>query len=128
MPSHAGLRVLTFGMSCALILTLSPLPASPDVRGGIFKVTADISNGNISREFGEDDSMFTLKMSTHYRNLMGVDGDGGAGKAIADALRAVADDVEQRINIAPGEGDWVPEHYRTTVDRQWIKWSLTGED
>lgn len=70
--------------------------------------------------------MFNLKIDTHWHNLPGVDED--AGKAIADALRKVADDVEQRINIAPGSpAEWVPEHYQTAVGRQWVRWSLTAK-
>lgn len=70
--------------------------------------------------------MFHLKIDTRSRNLPGVDED--AGKAIADALRKIADDVEQRINIAPGSpAEWVPEHYRTPVGPQWVCWSLTAE-
>ena len=54
LPLVLLLRVMTFGMIAGIILTLSPSPAIPAVNMGTFKVTADISNGNISREFGED--------------------------------------------------------------------------
>lgn len=68
--------------------------------------------------------MFNLELSTDWDVLPGVDDD--AGKAIAGALRKIADDVERRINIAPGY-DWTPEHYRTALGSQWARWSLTGE-